>query len=293
MSFSLALGLVLLLDGGGFPEAREVGPHLLGHLGEGLGLERGEVAEDRLDRFEPIDLGRAVACGERLCDQLLVELLDWQLAEPGDPGGQLLEVALLLGAGERDALGLALEAEHVDVGVPHVAFGVRVVVLDPDPEELLGLFLGPIGVGGGEVLDIGEGLLVLADLQVKLRSDGGVLGPDPFLDVREPGRVRHVLEDLGDGDRRGEIRLPHHHVLVIEVVVVEEVAVHVPLHPGSEAGRGVVLLRELGLVSQAAASRARLLVQPASAWLARALSRASTAVFWSSSDLWRKSASCG
>jgi len=95
----LALGLVLLLDGGGFPEAREVGPHLLGHLGEGLGLERGEVAEDRLDRFEPIDLGRAVACGERLCDQLLVELLDWQLAEPGDPGGQLLEVALLLGAG--------------------------------------------------------------------------------------------------------------------------------------------------------------------------------------------------
>jgi len=34
----------------------------------------------------------------------------------------------------------------------------------------LGLFLGPIGVGGGEVLDIGEGLLVLADLQVKLRK---------------------------------------------------------------------------------------------------------------------------
>src|SRR5262249_40362440 len=76
-------------------------------------------AKAGLVRVEPVDLGRAVAGRERLGQELLVELADRQLAQPLDPLAQLDDVPLLLGSGQRDALGAIVEP--VDVEEPTAA----------------------------------------------------------------------------------------------------------------------------------------------------------------------------
>ena len=108
------LGLALFLLGRLTPDAHQVAPHLLAELGQGLRSKRVERAEDLLDRVQAIDLRRAVTGRERLGQKLLVDLADRQLTQLLDPAGKLDQVALLLGAGQRDPLGPVLEPVDVE-----------------------------------------------------------------------------------------------------------------------------------------------------------------------------------
>ncbi len=112
-----------------------------------FGLQRVERAEDLLDGVQPVDLGRAVAGRERLGQQLLVDLADRQLAQLLDPFAQLDQVSLLLGAGQRNTLGPIVKPVDVEEPAAAQLLRVGVVVLGPDPDELLRQLLGLAGVG--------------------------------------------------------------------------------------------------------------------------------------------------
>ena len=222
-------------------------------------------------------------------EQLLVELADRQLPQLLDPFRQLDQVALLLGARQRNALRAGFEPVDVEEPAPAELLRVGVVVLGPGLEELFGQLLGLPRVGGRQGLDVGKRLVFLVDLEVELGEDRGELGLDALVQQGEPRLARPVLDHVPgeQGARHVALALHHHlgrHLVIVRVV---DVAEGVVLHRG---GQGSSRSRTCGRTRLPSASTRPGAPgsTPTPCRAAGAVrSRASTASFWSSIDLVR------
>ena len=240
-----ALGLGLLLELGVGPGGGEVGPHEAEEGDDGVGGEVVEGSEDLAEGFEAPDLGLGVGgdegLGEFVFEGFAGGFLEAEGADFADEGGEFLEVAFLLGAGEGDGLGAGVVAVVVGVGGAVVVVGVGVVVVGPDFDEVAGEGGGGLGVFGGELLEVGVGEVVLAGAEVEGGGEGGDAAAGVFIEEGGPFFVGEVVDDLAGLDGGGLVGVVVPFVVPFLLALVVGVAVGVPLHLGAEGGGGVVL----------------------------------------------------
>ena len=155
--FLRALGLGFLLHRSIAPNGGEVCAHAVQQRREGLGIQGIHRAEDLFDRFDSIHLGTTVRGFEGIGQQRTRHGQS-RSAQACDELAQTLQVALLLGARQRNPVRAFVKAKAVDEHLVATAVGVGVVVAGPHAQKLVGEILSLSRLRGRQRFDEGEGI---------------------------------------------------------------------------------------------------------------------------------------